>query len=503
MLKKVPIILIVMGLLLISGGVVFGQDPGDGKRRPPPPIGNPPPRDDRRGNGEDNGGRGRSPDANTDRQNDATEQTLLETSLPLGGDNTVEDVSAEAFANHPPGFDENQIALFEEGDELFEFAFDDAGGLGPVFNANSCESCHGGDGRGRAPEFNGETESGLLIRLALPIRADNGGFLGDAMYGGQLQDISIAGTPREGDMAITYVEITGTFADGTPYRLRQPVYNIANLGYGPMDDAVTFSPRVANQMIGLGLLEAVDAATIWSLADENDANGDGISGRPNLVWDAINQQLTLGRFGWKANQPNLLQQTAGAFNGDMGITTSVFPNQPCTAGQAACDSAASAPELGDEDLAAVVFYSSSLSIPAQRNADDPTVQWGEDLFEAAQCSSCHIPQMTTGTHPTIPQLSNQTIRPYTDLLLHDMGDGLADGQSDFLASGYEWRTPPLWGIGLFETVNGHTYYLHDGRARNLTEAILWHGGEAQASQQAFIQMSAEERAALIAFLESL
>ncbi len=497
MFKKIPIVMMVMGLLLISAGVVFGQDPGDGKRRPPPPVGNPPPRDDRRDNNDRSDGRD---DSATD---DTNTQVMPQPSLPLGGDNTVADISAEAFTNHLPGFDADQIALFDEGDEMFEFAFDDAGGLGPVFNANSCESCHLADGRGRAPEFNGETESGLLIRLALPLRAENGGFMGDAMYGGQLQDISIAGTAREGDMAITYVEVTGTFADGTPYSLRQPVYTIANLGYGPMDAAITFSPRVANPMIGLGLLEAVDAETIWNLADENDADGDGVSGRPNLVWDAINQQLTLGRFGWKANQPNLLQQTAGAFNGDMGITTSVFPNQPCTAGQVACDSASASPELDDEDLAAVVFYSSSLAIPAQRNTDDPMVQRGADLFDAAQCSACHTPQMTTGTHPTIPQLSNQTIRPYTDLLLHDMGEGLADGQADFLASGSEWRTPPLWGIGLIETVNGHTFLLHDGRARNLTEAILWHGGEAQASQQAFIVMSADEREALIAFLESL
>lgn len=516
-MRRFVVLIIVVGVTLISASVALSQDPGGGPPKPPNGDGPPPPNDgrgrDRDGRGRDRNGDGQNGGGQSDTEAVAVVAEVFVSNPLLGGDNTVFDESVEAFTNHLPGFTAEQIAEFEEGDELFEQSFvsyygDDAAvddGLGPVFNANSCESCHVEDGRGRPPEFVGESESGFLIRLAIPQLNANGGTLPDAIYGGQLQDMSVEGVAREGDVVIHYTEITGTYADGTPFSLRVPTYTIANPGFGPMDSAVTYSPRVANHMVGLGLLEALSEDTILSFADADDSNGDGISGRPNYVWDVLNSRLSLGRFGWKANQPNLLQQTAGAYNGDMGITTSIFGHQPCTEGQASCmDTAAGGtPEASDEDVRLVTFYASSLSVPAQRNADDPLVQEGEQLFEQAQCSSCHIPTMTTGTHPTIPQLSNQYIQPFTDLLLHDMGEGLADGQTDFQASGNEWRTPPLWGIGLFETVNGHTYYLHDGRARNLEEAILWHGGEAALSREWFMQMTAEERAALIAFLQSL
>jgi CxxC motif-containing protein (DUF1111 family) len=432
----------------------------------------------------------------------------------LGGPDTVFDTSPESFTNHLPSLTEEQFALFEEGDEFFEQVFVPASnadsqspgdGLGPFFNADSCDSCHIEDGRGRPPVVLGETETGFLIRLALPAQNLNGSTQPDPIYGGQLQDMAIPGLTPEGQFSIIYTEVAGTFADGTPYSLRQPVYEISNLPYGDLAPDVTFSPRVANQMIGLGYLEAISEATLLGFADPNDANGDGISGRPNYVYDAQTQNLAIGRFGWKANQPNLIQQTAGAYNGDMGISTSLFMDQPCMAGQTACVAMphGGLPEASDEEVLAVVFYSSTLAVPAQRESDSPLVQQGESLFMEAQCSSCHIPSVTTGVHPSIPQLSNQTVRPFTDLLLHDMGAGLADGQPDFQATGSEWRTPPLWGIGLFETVNGHTYYLHDGRARDLNEAILWHGGEALASQQAYLNMSQAEREALIAFLKSL
>lgn len=351
----------------------------------------------------------------------------------------------------------------------------------------------------------GEPESGFLIRTALKERTLTGSSLPDPNYGGQLQDFSIDGVPAEGTIVVTYTEIAGTFADGTPYSLRQPTYTIENLPYGDLASDVSFSPRIANQMIGLGLLEAISEDALLGFADPNDANGDGISGRPNYVWDALNNREAMGRFGWKANQPNLIQQAAGAFNGDMGITTSLFSSQSCTAVQADCVAMASGgdPEISDEELLLVAFYSGSLAVPAQRNADNAQVQRGEQLFMDAQCSSCHIPETTTGIHPTIPQLSNQTIHPFTDLMLHDMGEGLADGQDNFQASGSEWRTAPLWGIGLFGTVNGHTYYLHDGRARDLSEAILWHGGEAQASRDAYINLSSADREALLAFLKSI
>jgi CxxC motif-containing protein (DUF1111 family) len=443
----------------------------------------------------------------------------------LGGRHTVFDESPDAFTHSISGYDESQTALFEQGDELFDRAYTAESGLGPLFNAVSCGSCHQQDGRGRPPAGFGETQAGLLIRFALHGRNGNQGHSHgnqhnqqqgnnqnkpvsepDATYGGQLQDLALPGVPVEGNIHITYEEIRGAYADGTPYTLVMPHYEVVNLGYGGLDRDITFSPRVANQMTGLGLLEAISESTLFSFADPEDANQDGISGRPNMVLDYVTNSLAIGRFGWKSNQPNLLQQAAGAFNGDMGITSSLFPNENCTTLQANCLTApdgVSSIEISDEELQAVALYSRSLAVPSRRNTDDPTTQRGETLFAEARCSACHIPSVDMGSHPTIPQIMPDTIHPYTDLLLHDMGPGLADGQVNFLATGSEWRTAPLWGIGLFETVNHHTNYLHDGRARNLEEAILWHDGEASASRTSFLMMSAADREALLAFLRSL
>lgn len=478
----------------------------------------------------------------------------------LGGDNTVFDTSNEAFTNHLPLLTDAEIEMFEEGDELFEEVWRGREGLGPVFNATSCEGCHIADGRGRPPAFTGETGTGLLIRLALNQQTANGGTLLDPIYGGQFQDDSTRRTDKEGTINLNYQPIQGTYADGTVYTLYQPTYDLINLNYGELHSETTMSPRLAGQMIGLGLLEAVPDATLLALSDPTDINDDGISGRVNYVWDVVANAMAIGRFGWKANQPNLLQQSAGAFNGDIGVTSSLFPLQPCTESQVGCfDDTPSrrvnngrrrdrnnAPnpggrnnrdgnnppppnnggnnpppppppnnvgnnppldtndviEVTDDELALVTFYASTLAVPAQRNPDDPQVIQGQALFDSANCSGCHMPTLQTGEH-AINALSNQTIHPYTDLLLHDMGAGLADGQLDFQASGTEWRTAPLWGIGLLEEVNGYAFYLHDGRARSLEEAIMWHGGEAEASRNAFSAMSAEERAALITFLKSL
>jgi CxxC motif-containing protein (DUF1111 family) len=429
----------------------------------------------------------------------------------LGGQATVFNETRNAFGQPIPALEREDELLFFVGNSFFNQNWVTApsstearDGLGVYFNARSCAGCHFKDGRGRAPEA-GELGTGFLIRLSTPERNLQGAYLPDLNYGGQLQDQAIEGIAPEGQIAIHYGEIAGTFADGSPYSLRHPSYEMTNLAYGEMHPELNFSPRVANQMIGLGLLEAIPEETLLSLADTNDRDGDGISGRPNLVWDELNQELAIGRFGWKANQPTLLQQVAGAFLGDIGITTSLFPDENCSLVQTDCASAPTggSPEISDDDLLKVVLYSSVLAVPAQRNADDPQVMQGESLFASMGCSACHIMELETGIHLQIPALSNQVIRPFTDLLLHDMGEGLADNTPDFEASGSEWRTPPLWGIGLFETVNGHTFYLHDGRARNLTEAILWHGGEAQASRDAFINLSTEDREALIAFLRSL
>lgn len=378
-------------------------------------------------------------------------------------------------------------------------------GLGPVHNANSCSTCHFKDGRGAPPENENESFSTMLIRWSVPGKGPHGETLDVPNYGDQLNHRSIVGVKAEGDVKVRFQEEHYTYPDGTKASLVKPHYTFENLAYGPLPEDVQISPRVAPHVVGLGLLEAISEEDILAKADPDDKNSDGISGRPNWVWDRATQKKSLGRFGWKANQPNLAQQNAGAFLGDMGITSKHFSVQNCGAIATDCLKAASLPhvEIDDEDLVHVETYARLLAVPAQRDSRDPIVAQGYKAFVAAQCSTCHTESYRTGSLKGFPELSQQKIFPFTDLLLHDMGEGLADHRPDFAATGSEWRTPPLWGIGLFKEVNGHTRYLHDGRARNLEEAILWHGGEASKSRQLFVEMQKPQRAALIRFLESL
>jgi len=428
-----------------------------------------------------------------------------------GGQATIFDTTPNAFSQPIPGLEREQELLFFVGNSFFNQNWVTApasttarDGLGPLFNARSCAGCHFKDGRGRPPETAGEQSTGLLLRLSVPGAGSHGEPLPEPSYGGQLQDAAIMELAAEGVVAITYEEIPFTFPDGQTVSLRRPVYTFANLAYGDMAAETLVSPRVAGQMIGMGLLEAVPEEAILARADPDDRDGDGVSGRPNYVWDAAAGRATLGRFGWKANEPTVAQQTAGAFLGDMGITTPLFTVDNCTAATPECASQPNggAPEIDPDDFDKVVLYASSLAVPARRDWDDPEVLRGKTLFNAIGCAACHTPTLETGTHPTIPALSNQTIHPYTDLLLHDMGEGLADGRPDYLATGSEWRTPPLWGLGLIETVNGHTYLLHDGRARNVLEAILWHGGEAQTARDNFARLDPAARDAIVRFLNS-
>jgi CxxC motif-containing protein (DUF1111 family) len=319
-----------------------------------------------------------------------------------------------------------------------------------------------------------------------------------------LQDRAILGVTPEGAISIGWVEVAGEYDDGTGYTLRAPVYAIADAAYGELPEGLLISPRIAPAVIGMGLLEAIPDERLLELADPEDADGDGISGRVNLVWNVRAGEVAIGRFGWKAGQPSVEQQAAGAFLGDIGITSSLFPEEECTSAQVACLEATTGgtPEIGDERLADVTLYASTLAVPAMRNLEEEAVRRGAELMVQSGCTACHVARHETGEHP-IAALSGQEILPFTDLLLHDMGEGLADGRPEFEASGSEWRTPPLWGIGLVETVNGHTNFLHDGRARSLEEAILWHGGEGAAARDAFKALTAEEREALIRFLESL
>jgi CxxC motif-containing protein (DUF1111 family) len=376
-------------------------------------------------------------------------------------------------------------------------------GLGPLFKANSCIACHVQHGRGHPPLTATEPFLSTLVKLSVPASsaeqqavAAKLGIAPEPTYGDHLQPLGIKGLPGEGTPHFTYRDIKGQFKDGASYTLLQPTLTIEHLNYGAFASGVQFSARVAPPLFGMGLLESIPAAEILANADPDDTNGDGISGRANQVWDIARQKTVLGRFSWKANQPSITQQSADAFHNDIGITSSLFPGQPCSAAQTDCHTMPEGgkPEIPDSLLEKVVFHVANQPVPARREANDPQVLQGQQLFNQAGCAACHIANFAA--------LANQP-QPYSDLLLHDMGEGLADQRPDFAASGQEWRTAPLWGIGLTEKISGHTRFLHDGRARNLLEAILWHGGEAAKAQQAVLAMNTTEREALLRFLNSL
>lgn len=388
-------------------------------------------------------------------------------------------------------------------------------GLGPLFNTNACQNCHIKDGRGHPPTPDAKNAVSMLVRLSIPDQPpyakviEQLGIVPEPVYGGQLQDMAVPGVAPEGKVRVAYTPVNVTFKDGTQVELRQPHLQITQLGYGPMHPDTRFSARVAPPMIGLGLLEAISDADILANADPDDRNGDGIRGRPNQVWDDAQGKTVLGRFGWKAGQPNLNQQNVHAFSGDMGLTTALRPMDDCTPTQTDClaqpngNGTDGEQEVSENILRLVLFYTRNLAVPVRKDVDSPQVLAGKNLFFQAGCQGCHTPQFTTSAGAAEPELANQLIRPYSDLLLHDMGPGLADHRSEFAAGGQDWRTAPLWGIGLNQTVSGHTQFLHDGRARNLLEAVLWHGGEAEPARQHVLTFNAEQRAALLAFLNSL
>jgi CxxC motif-containing protein (DUF1111 family) len=293
----------------------------------------------------------------------------------------------------------------------------------------------------------------------------------------------------------SYLTQNGTFADGTAYQLQRPIYS----GSGAIP--AYYSMRITPQLVGLGLLEAVPESAIQAMVDVNDANGDGISGRMSVVADRTTGQPRMGRFGWKAAQPSLNDQIVTALNREMSVKSSGFATLDCGSAQTGCDNGAA--PIEDAAVDELVRYVGLLGVPARRSYDDATALAGEQLFASAGCTGCHTPTLTTSAYAPKTELRSQTIHPYTDLLLHDMGVGLADNLPEGVASGAEWRTPPLWGIGLTAGVSGGEAYLHDGRARSLTEAILWHGGEGAKAQQAFVKMTATQRAALLAFLATI
>lgn len=379
-------------------------------------------------------------------------------------------------------------------------------GLGPIFNSQSCQSCHVKDGRGRPP-VEDERMLSMLLRIAFLNQTINPktGSASHPVYGDQLQNRSIPGVPAEMEPRIEWKFMRGKYPDGTLYELREPTYHLDNPGYGEFPENLAISGRIAPAVAGVGLLDAISEETLRSMADPNDSNRDGISGKLNKVWDVEKNQYSVGRFGWKSEHPTVRQQTAAAFHGDIGITSSLFPQPVLTEAQRQQHNPPNGgdPEVSDEILSTVVFYSKTLAVPAQRNHDRTTIKRGFKQFEALGCVKCHVDTLSTGIDRDFPELSEQEIHPFTDLLLHDMGEGLSDNRPVFEASGSEWRTAPLWGIGLAKLLNSEAAFLHDGRARTLEEAILWHGGEAEKSKNAFMKLSANERREVIAFLWSL
>ena len=429
-----------------------------------------------------------------------------------GGDMTVSDRSRDAFSRPAPNLSVSQRGEFFIGNAFFNSPWVVApasasarDGLGPLFNARSCDACHNNDGRGRPPVKPDEQPVSLVLQFATPTPGENNEPQADPNYGVNFNPFAIGDIPVEGKLRIGHREIKGEYGDGTPYTLLAPEYSFEELAYGELAADTKFSPRVAPSVFGSGLLEAIPESQIMERNDPEDLDKDGISGRPNQVWDHLTNRVVLGRFGWKLNQPSIAHQTAAAFSAEIGMTSSFRPGTVCSAVQTACAAAPSGgePELSDEMFNHIVTYQRMLAVPMRRDLDSPPVKRGAGLFISAGCESCHRATFETGEIENQPWLSGQTIHPFTDMLLHDMGEGLADGRADFAASGNEWRTQPLWGVGLQQKVNGHTRLLHDGRARDVGEAILWHGGEAERAKETFRQMPREEREALLKFIDSL
>ncbi len=405
---------------------------------------------------------------------------------PAGGGATVALATSHAYSQPAPTLDEEERDLHRRGDRVFGAAFVTApapvhGGLGPLYNETGCVACHARDGR---------TPGALLLRVSVPGADAHGGPRPAPHVGLQVQDRAVFGQVPEARVDVTWTERTERLADGTEVTLRVPTYSLGSTAQ-PLPPDLLVSPRAPRPVFGLGLLEAVPDSALVALAARQARDGE-VSGRVNAVWDPVEQRQRVGRFGHKATHATLRSQAVSAFREDVGVTSDLAP-----------DPDGAAPEVGRTDLDALTFYLQTLAVPDQRHRTDPNVRRGRQLFRDVGCASCHVPELQTGPLDGVPAASNQTIHPYTDLLLHDMGDGLDDGRPEFGAAGTEWRTPPLWGIGLSEVVNANPGFLHDGRARTLEEAVVWHGGEAAPAREHYRRLTTPEREALLAFLRSL
>ena len=417
-----------------------------------------------------------------------------------------------AFRLHKDGLNSADIADFNYGRGLFHhvwtpvaYADKSVSGLGPLYNATACAACHIRDGRGHPPEVDSLDTTSFVMRLSTGFEEINGYnvVMADPVYGFQFQDRAVEGFNAEGHISVSYSEQNLSFADGTVISLRTPSYSFVDLNYGPVDSDIHLGPRIAPQLIGLGLLEDIPVSRLLELQDIDDANADGISGEINWgVADANGERLP-GRFGWKLTTESVRIQSNMAANADMGLATEMVRSMAgdCTNSQIDCQELSrpihfgKSVELDDNEMRKLTVYTSNLRVPDVRTEQDPQALLGREVFTNIGCAACHVPSHSLE--------NGEEIFPYTDLLLHDMGEGLADGIVVGNADYREWRTPPLWGIGFTRIVSGHTFFLHDGRARNLNEAIAWHGGEGIVARDKFLALDSQERQNLLAFINSI
>ncbi len=372
-------------------------------------------------------------------------------------------------------------------------------GLGPLYDARSCAACHPAARQGRPPDPATPDDRGVGYAVKLS---------GDPVYGRQLQTNAVLGFAVEGRPVLTYREETVRFPDGDTATLRRPVLSVADLNYGPLAEATAIAARVAPSVRGMGLLERIPEADILAGADPLDGDGDGIAGRPN--WVAPDGARQLGRFGWKAVHPTLHRQNSEAFSLDIGMSTPAYPDPwgDCTPAQTECRNAphGDSPQYEGLEIPSTVIglidgYLRNL--PPDGGLEPQRDEAGSALFAATGCAACHRPSFTTVEDPAHPALSRRTIFPYSDLLLHDLGDDLADGVTMGEARGRDWRTTPLWGMKRLADSDGDLALLHDGRARSVTEAILWHGGEGEKARSTFMALPRGDREKLVRFVLGL
>lgn len=450
--------------------------------------------------------------------------------LSPGGDATVE-VDPTTFLRAAANLPSARRADFYAGKALAgqpwvraPASTDARDGLGPLYNARTCFACHVEGGRGEVPVEDGPLSIGTVVRLSLPGSRGEMGAVPEPTYGLQLQLQSVdvvhqlravrpeassdPALPPEARVSVRWIASDFVYPDGHQVSRRRPELEITDLAYGALHADVQVGLRHAPPLYGLGLVDHIPESALLVREDPEDRDGDGISGRANRVWDPEIRQLRVGRFGHKANQATLRAQVASALRDDIGITSSLFPEPPCSPRQAAClrgphGTGDAGVEISDALLDLMVRFNRDLGVPKRRKPEHPLVRAGRARFEEVGCASCHQPKLVTAASPAAPHLGDQIIWPYSDFLLHDLGPELADGRPDFGASGREWRTAPLWGVGLARAVRAEVGFLHDGRARTVEEAILWHGGEAQASRDRFASLDPAARRALIAFVKSL